>query len=141
MALGDDAVRITGLVGESLKPLRLVDGVGNAERRLDVDRLRHIREADLGDIVVDPVVLRLQRVDVAEKAVDGVALEPRIAQLRTLHVVQVKMSVDEGNFGHCGVPSQEAVTVAALVEMLRPSPSDTGDAVLMGEAKNYRRIP
>ena len=76
VALRDDAVRITGLVGESLKPLRLVDGVRSAKRRLDVDRLRHIREADLGDIVVDPIVLRLQGVDIAEKSMDGVALEP-----------------------------------------------------------------
>src|SRR5437667_934769 len=64
-AFRDDAVRITGLVGESLEPLRLVDWVWSAKRRLDVDRLRYIREADLGDIVFDPIVLRLQRVDIA----------------------------------------------------------------------------
>src|SRR5208282_3465743 len=120
VALRDDAVRITGLVSESLKPLRLVDGVGGAKRRLDMDRLRHIREADLGDIVVDPIVLRLQCVDIAEKSVNGLAFEPRIPQLRALQVVQVKVGVDEGNFGHCGIPSREAVTIAALVEMLPP---------------------
>src|SRR5271156_1241619 len=70
MTFRDDAMRVTGLVGESLNPLRFVDGIWNAERRLDVDRLRHVREADLGDIVFDPIVLRLDRVDVAEEAMD-----------------------------------------------------------------------
>ena len=112
MAFGDDAMRVTGLVGESLKPLRLIDGIGHAERRLDVDRLRHIREADLGDIVVDPIVLRLECVDIAKKAVDRVPLEPGIAQLRTLHVMQVKVGVDEGYFGHRGVPSQQGLSLS-----------------------------
>ena len=81
MAFGDDAMRITGFVGESLKPLRLVYRVRNAERRLNVNRFRHVREADLGDIILDPIVLRLESVDIAEKAVDGGRLEPRIPQL------------------------------------------------------------
>ncbi len=59
MAFRDNTMRIAGLVGESLEPLRLVDGIRNAKRRLDVHRLRHIREADLGEIVVYPIVLRL----------------------------------------------------------------------------------
>ena len=110
MTFRDDAMRVTGLVGESLKPLRFVDGIWNAERRLDVDRLRHVREADLGDIVFDPIVLRLDRVDVAEEAMDRVRLQPGIAQLGTLHVVQVKVGVDEGYFGHGGVPSQHGLS-------------------------------
>ncbi len=100
VAFGDNAVRIAGPVGESLQPASLVDRIGDAERGLDVDRLRHVGETDLGDIVLDPVVLRLQRVDVAEKAVDRVRLEPGIAQLRPLQIVQVEMGVDQRNFGH-----------------------------------------
>src|SRR5580658_3598974 len=105
MAFGDDAMRATGFVGKSLKPLRLIDGVWNAERRLNMNRFRHVREADLGDIVFDPIVLRLESVYVAQEAVDGGRLEPRIAQLRTLHVMQVKVGVNQGYFGHRGVPS------------------------------------
>jgi hypothetical protein len=63
----------------------------------------------------------------------GVALEPRIAQLRALQVVQVKVGVDEGNFGHCGMPSHEAVTIAALVEILPPIAKPLrASAVLIG---------
>ncbi len=74
MTFGDDAVRVTGLVGESLNPLRLVSGVWNAQRRLDVDRLRHVREADFGDIVFDPIMLRFDCVYVAQEAMDRIRL-------------------------------------------------------------------
>ncbi len=64
---------------------------------------------------------------------NGVALEPRIAQLRPLQVMEVKVGVDEGNFGPCGMPSREAVTIAALVETLPPiAKAIRATAVLMG---------
>jgi hypothetical protein len=112
-------MRVTGLVRESLKPLRLADGVWNAKRRLDVDRFRHVREADFGDIVFNPIVLGLDSVYVTQEAVDRVWLQPRVAEFRMLQVVQVKVGVNERYFGHCRGPSQHwAVTVAALVDAL-----------------------
>ena len=110
VAFGDDALRITGPVGESLQPPGLVDRIRNAERSLDVDRLRDIGEADLGDIIVNPVVLGLQCVDVAEKRMDRVGLEPGIAELRPLEIVQVKMGVDQRYVGHAALAHRAAKT-------------------------------
>src|SRR5579871_3695947 len=117
MTFGDDAMRITGLVSERLKPLRLVDWVWNAQRRLDVDRLRHVREADFGDIVFNPIMLGLDCVYVAQEAVDRIWLQPRVAEFRMLHVVQVKVGVDERYFGHCGVPSQHRLSPSQPLSM------------------------
>ena len=49
--------------------IRLRDGIGRIDGRLNVDRLRYIREADLGQIVLDAVTLRLQRIGIRQKAV------------------------------------------------------------------------
>ena len=118
VAFGDDALGIAGRVGEGLQPLGFVHGIGSAERRLDVDRLRHIGEANLRQIIVDPVVLRLQRVDIAEKAMDRVALQPGIAKLWPLHVVKMKMRIDERYLGHPSVVSRGGEGIAAAVETL-----------------------
>ena len=75
---------------------------------------------------------------------NGVALEPRITQLRALQVVQVKVGVDEGNFGHRGVPSLWAVTIAARVDRCSVHrQSETGDRHFYWAvgAENYRGIP
>ena len=93
-------------VGEGLQPGGLVDRVGRVDRRLHMDRLRHVGEADLGDVVLDEVVLRLQRVGVGQEAVHGVGLQPAVAQRRMLHVVQMEMRVDESEFSHARRPSR-----------------------------------
>ena len=91
-------------VGEGLEPARLVDGILDAERRLDMDRLGNVGEADLGDVVLDPVMLGLDGVDIAEEGMDGIGLEPAVAELGALHVMEMEMSVDEGDAGHALVP-------------------------------------
>ena len=118
VAFGDDALGIAGRVGEGLQPLGFVHGIGRAERRLDMDRLRHIGEANLRQIIVDPIVLRLQRVDIAEKAMDRVALQPGIAKLWPLHVVKMKMRIDERYLGHPSIVSRGGEGIAAAVETL-----------------------
>ena len=121
MAFGDDAMRIAGAIGEGLQPFGLVDRIGRAERGLDVDCLWHVREADLGDVVLDPVVLRLERVDIAEEAVHGIGLEPGIAELRPLQVVQVKVRVDERDVSHGSVPSRRKIVAGCRHSTARVS--------------------
>jgi hypothetical protein len=100
MALGDDAVGVAGLIGKGLKPLGFGDGIGGIDRGLDVDGLGHIGEADLGDVILDPITLRLERVGVRQKAVDCVRLEPSVTQARVLHVVQMEVRIDERDPSH-----------------------------------------
>ena len=100
MAFGDDALRIAGLVGEGLQPGGLVHRIRGVDRRLHMDRLGHIGEADLGDVVLDEVVLRLERIGIRQEAMHGIRLEPAVAQRRMLHVVQMEMGVDERELSH-----------------------------------------
>ena len=125
MAFGDDAMRIAGAIGEGLQPFGLVDRIGCAERGLDVDCLRYVGETDLGDVVLDPVVLRLERVDIAEEAVHGIGLEPRITELRALQVMQMEMGVDEGDVGHG--PEALPMKACRCAGYARPSGTDTAE--------------
>src|SRR6516164_6782247 len=69
-----------------------------------LDRLWHVGEADLGDVVLDPVMLRLDGIDIAEEGMDRIGLEPAVAELGALHVMEMEMGVDEGDAGHALVP-------------------------------------
>ena len=129
MDLGDNALRVAELVGHFLEPSGLVDRVGRADRRLDVDRLRHVREADLGDVVLDVVLRRLDRVDRPEHRMRRVALEPAIAERRVHHGVQVEMRVDERDRRHlapsprCGPPpGRRIITQAQRLRAPTPPP-------------------
>ena len=105
MALRNDAVRIAGLVRERLQPFRLGHRIGRVYGGLNVDGLRHIGEADLGYVVLDAIALRFQWIGVRQKAMHGVRLKPAVAELRMLHVMQMEMRVDEGDFSHRPWPS------------------------------------
>ena len=73
-------------------------------------------------------------------AMDGVALEPGIAEFRTLHVVEMKVSVDERNVGHCGAPSKEGCRNRSPFPDASVHCRPRGRRLAAG-AKNYPRIP
>ena len=79
--LGHDAVRVTQPVGEGLEPPGLLDGVLDAQRGLDMDGLPDIGEAGLGDVLVGPVALRLDALDVTQDGVLPAWLEPAVVQV------------------------------------------------------------
>ena len=82
-------------VGERLQPPRLLHGIGRADRGVDVNRLDHVGEPGLGDVVVGPESLRLDRRQCPEDRVAHPRLHPRVVQVRELQVVEVDVCVHE----------------------------------------------
>ena len=101
VGIRDDRVREAGPVSRFLEPLRLLDRVGRADGRLDVDSFRHVRVSGDGDEVFSqPVSLgQLPGLRPEDRVID-VRLPVSIEELRVTHVVEMDVCVDEFGLFH-----------------------------------------
>ena len=78
-----------------------------------MDRLGDVGEADFGDVVLDAIGLGFERGDRTQERMDRRGLEPRIAQFRARHVVEMEMRIYEWNSLPWSSPNFSAGTFRA----------------------------
>ena len=88
-------IKAAGFIGERLDPFRLIDRIRRAERRLDMDSFRHVRETDLANEVFSPSEAEVTKARRIMEAMDQAAKEGKGAVSldgRLIDIASIRMA-------------------------------------------------